>query len=163
MITVTLGTIPFQFNRAITWLSDLLNSGVISEPVFVQYGVSDISQIAHHPLITAAPILEHGKLNDLLEMSRLVISHAGQGSTRGLAARKASFVLLPRLAQYGEHVDDHQLLFAQSVKPFGVQYCLSLKELEKTVLNPPPRFQKTLLEGPKLADHLLTIYPSLVS
>lgn len=160
MITVTLGTIPFQFNRVIQWLKILVEDGTISEPVFVQYGVSDISPIEKYPLITVAPILEREKLLKLVTVSRLVISHAGQGSTRWLVACKASFVILPRLAQYGEHIDDHQLSFAKSVESSGIHYCLSLENLRSTILAPPIPFQGELLNGPKLVDHLLQAYPT---
>jgi UDP-N-acetylglucosamine transferase subunit ALG13 len=159
MITVTLGTIPYQFNRAVTWLSILLEHQIISEPIFIQYGISDISVVAKHPLVTATPILQSCDLMKMIDDSRLVISHAGQGSARALAKRRASFVLLPRLARYGEHIDDHQLSFAQSVEKFGISYCLSLEELEPFILQPPPPFENQLFDGPKLADHLLKVYP----
>jgi UDP-N-acetylglucosamine transferase subunit ALG13 len=159
MITITLGTIPYPFNRAVTWLSILLKRDIISEPVFIQYGASDISVVAKHPLVTATPILQSYELMKMVDDSRLVISHAGQGSTRALAKRGACFVLLPRLRRYGEHIDDHQLSFAQSVEKFGISYCLSLEELEPFILQPPPPFQNPLFDGPKLADHLLKVYP----
>lgn len=158
MIAITLGTIPFQFNRAIHWLSILLEQGIITEPVFVQYGVSEISPVIKNPLVTAAPIVPSKDLMKIMDDSRLVISHAGQGSTRTLTNRGASFVLLPRLARYNEHIDDHQLEFAKSVEKFGVQYCLSLDTLKQFILQPPPRFQKPLFDGPKLADHLVNLY-----
>lgn len=160
MITVTLGTIPFPFERVIQWLETLVEDGTISESVFVQYGVSDISRIEKHPLITVAPLLEREKLLQLVTNSRLVISHAGQGSTRWLAACKVSFVIVPRLARYGEHIDDHQLSFAKSVESFGARYCLSLDELRSTILEPPEPFQGELLSGSKLVDHLLQVYPT---
>lgn len=160
MITMTLGTASFQFNRAINWLSSLLERGVISEPVFVQYGVSDVSPLMQYSLVTAESVLEPQPLFALLDASRLVISHAGQGSTRMLAARGARFVLLPRLKRYAEHIDDHQLWFAETVKELGVQHCLSLKALEQAVLQPPPCFQKHLFSEPKLVNHLLEVYPA---
>lgn len=160
MITVTLGTIPFQFDRIVQWIEILLKDGTISEPIFVQHGVSDISRIEKHPLVTLTPMLEREKLLQLVTKSRLVISHAGQGSTRWLAGCKASFVIVPRLARYGEHIDDHQLSFAKSVESFGVQHCLALENLRSTILNPPAPFQGELLNGPKLVDHLLQSYPT---
>ncbi len=160
MITMTLGTASFQFDRAISWLSSLLERGVISEPVFVQYGVSDVSPLMKYSLVTAESVLEPQPLFALLDASRLVISHAGQGSTRMLADRGARFVLLPRLKRYAEHVDDHQLWFVETVKELGVHHCLSLKDLEQAVLQPPPRFQKQLFSEPKLANQLLGFYPS---
>lgn len=161
MITVTLGTIPFPFDRAINWLNILLEEEVISESVFVQHGVSDVSVLAKHSLITAAPILQTRELMKMVDDSRLIVSHAGQGSTRAFASRGACFILLPRLARFDEHIDDHQLSFAKSVVKFGVPYCLSLEELKQLILQPPPRLQQQLFEGPKLAEHLSKIYPGV--
>ncbi|NEQ84136.1 MAG: glycosyl transferase [Moorea sp. SIO2I5] len=158
MITVTLGTIPYPFNRAIQWLRFLLDTKIISESVFVQYGVSDISPVFDHDLVTAKPLLESKELMKIVDDSRLVISHAGQGSTTALASRGACFVILPRLAKYSEHIDDHQLSFARSVEQFGVVHCLTLKELEQVIFKPPLPFQRKLFEEPKLADHLSSIY-----
>ncbi|MGA7934389.1 MAG: glycosyltransferase, partial [Kovacikia sp.] len=158
MITVTVGTIPFQFDRIIQWLETLLETGSIVEEVYVQYGVSNISRIEKHPLVKVAPTLEREKLFDLVKNSRLVISHAGQGSTRWLSACKASFVIVPRLAQHREHIDDHQLSFAKSVEALGVRYCVYREELESYILNPPAQAQGDLFSDLKLVDYLLQTY-----
>ncbi|MGJ3245670.1 MAG: glycosyltransferase [Elainellaceae cyanobacterium] len=158
MITVTLGTIPFPFARAIDWLECLLNHGTISEDVFVQHGVSDISQLANYPLVKTASVVMPELLDQMIQSSRLVIAHAGQGSARKLAAMDVSFVLLPRLASYGEHIDDHQFAFAHSISELGVTYCSSLESLEQAVLNPPKPLNKPLLDGPWLAHHLIKSY-----
>ncbi len=159
MITVTLGTIPFSFDRAVDWLKSLLDSGVISESVFVQHGITDVSALAKYPFVKTTPILETTLLMKQVEESRLIISHAGQGLTRGLADRGARFILLPRLARYKEHIDDHQLLFARSVEKLGIPYCTSLDNLEQAVKCPPPSFQGQIFDQPKLAEHLMQIYP----
>lgn len=159
MIVVTLGTIPYSFDRAIEWLAALLRKGVITEPVFVQYGTSDIQLLQPYEHITLKAFVPSGDLTELIDNARLVISHAGQGSTRMLAARGARFTLLPRLKRYGEHVDDHQLLFSQSIASLGVKHCLALDELERAILEPPLPVQTQLFSGPKLADHLQMAYP----
>ena len=159
MIFMTLGTISFEFNRAVNWLTILLEDGVISEPVFLQYGSSDVSELVTHPLVTLEPIINREQITELVENSRLVISHAGQGSTRMLAAQGCSFILLPRLKKYGEHVDDHQLFFAEAVNNIGIKSCFSLEELKSAVLQPPPIFQEEIFQNPKLTEHLLKRYP----
>jgi UDP-N-acetylglucosamine transferase subunit ALG13 len=159
MIVVTLGTIPYSFNRAIEWLTVLLSKGAITEPVFVQYGTSDIKSLESYEQVTLEAFVPSSQLTELIDNARLVISHAGQGSTRMLAARGASFTLLPRLKLYGEHVDDHQLLFSQSVAPLGVKHCLTLKDLEQSIFEPPAPLQTQLFSGPKLSDHLQMAYP----
>ena len=122
MITVTLGTIPFSFDRAIGWLDNLLDTGVICESVFVQHGTTDVSALLNYPFVKTTPIVETSLLMKQVQESRLIISHAGQGLTRGLAAQGACFILLPRLAYYKEHVDDHQLWFARGVEKLGIPY-----------------------------------------
>lgn len=159
MILMTLGTVSFPFDRAVLWLKILLDRGVISEPVFLQHGCSDVSILQGHPQVTLAPTVTLDELVKLIDSSSLIISHAGQGSTRLLAAKGAHFVLLPRLKRYGEHVDDHQLLFAQAVAALGIKSFLSLDELEKAVLEPPAYFQKEIFNTPKLSDYLLVQYP----
>ena len=159
MILMTLGTVSFQFDRAVNWLSILLEDGVISEHVFLQYGSSDVSELVGHPLVTLEPTIHGQKMTELVKNSRLVISHAGQGSTRMLAAKGCSFIILPRLKQYGEHVDNHQLLFSKAVEKFGIKSCCSLEELKSAVLQPPPIFQGEIFQNPKLTEHLLKRYP----
>lgn len=163
MITVTLGTIPYSFNRSILWLKALLDNGVIDEPVFIQYGNSDIAELINHPLVTAESVVSQVKLKAMIDRSRLVISHAGQGSTRLLAAEQTHFVLLPRLAKHEEHVDDHQLMFARSVASRGIHHCITFEALEQAVLNPPKLCPPKLFEGPKLTTYLLKRYPRMVS
>lgn len=159
MITVTLGTIPYPFDRAIAWIQDLLESEIITEPIFIQNGVTDVSQVSQYPLVKTKSIIEYGQLIHIVNNSRLVISHAGQGSTRMLAAQQASFILLPRLASYKEHIDDHQLFFAQTMQQFGIGHCLNLEDLTHIILSPPPPFKSELFEGPRLSEHLKRRYP----
>jgi UDP-N-acetylglucosamine transferase subunit ALG13 len=159
MITVTLGTILYPFDRSLSWLKALLEKGVINESVFIQYGTSDISNLLTHPLVTAKTVVPQDELQDVINRSRLVISHAGQGSTRLLAAAQVNFILLPRLAAHGEHVDDHQLMFARSIEAKGVHHCTTLAALEQSILNPPALCPSNLFEGPKLSAHLLQRFP----
>jgi UDP-N-acetylglucosamine transferase subunit ALG13 len=159
MITVTLGTIPIRFDRIIQWIEILLKDGTISEPLFIQYGVSNITPIEDHPLVTSVPTLKKEDFLKKVTASRFVISHAGQGSTRWLTECNKSFVLVPRLARYLEHVDDHQLMFAKSVESLGVNYCTSIEDLRLMMDNLPLPIQGDLLRGPKLVDHLLRVYP----
>ncbi|BAY31634.1 glycosyltransferase 28 domain protein [Nostoc carneum NIES-2107] len=159
MILMTLGTISFPFDRAVLWLKTLRERGVISESVFLQYGTSDVSILKGMSSLTLEPTVTSQELMKLVDASRLVISHAGQGSTKMLAARGASFVILPRLKRYGEHVDDHQLLFAQSVAKFGIRSFIYLDELQKAIINPPPYFQENIFTSPRLTDYLLMQYP----
>ncbi|NJN29952.1 MAG: glycosyl transferase [Synechococcales cyanobacterium RM1_1_8] len=158
MLTITLGTSPYPFNRPIQWLQALLENGLLDEPVFLQHGASDATAVMAHPLVTAVPIVTLPDIRERILKSRLVLSHAGDGSARMLAKSQVPFILLPRLSKYGEHVDNHQLYFAHSVKPAGVEFCLELQELLPWIDNPPPPCDRALFEGEQLGDYLLQKY-----
>jgi UDP-N-acetylglucosamine transferase subunit ALG13 len=160
MIVYTLGTIFFPFDRAINWLQILLEQEIIVEPVLLQHGATSAAWLSH-PLLTSVVSLTRSEMREAVQQASLVISHAGQGSTRMLAEMEACFVILPRLKSYGEHVDDHQLLFARTMERFGINYCIELEQLIYYVEQRPSRFQGELFKAPLLAEHLITRYKSL--
>jgi hypothetical protein len=106
------------------------------------------------------PLVDQPQLCDLAQQARLVISHAGDGSTRLLVKLGVSFILVPRLARFGEHVDDHQIQLATSFQQYGIHSCSSRADLERFLTSPPPPCQlHHLFEGPKLAHYLAQLYP----
>jgi UDP-N-acetylglucosamine transferase subunit ALG13 len=157
MIVYTLGTIFFPFDRAINWLQILLEEEIIAEHVLLQHGATSTAKLTH-PLLTSVTSLSLEEMHSAVKQSSLVISHAGQGSTRMLAELGASFVLIPRLKRYGEHVDDHQLLFARAVEKFGIQYCTEIDQLITYVRQRPSPITTKLFNAPSLADHLTVRY-----
>jgi UDP-N-acetylglucosamine transferase subunit ALG13 len=160
MIVYTLGTIFFPFDRAVNWLQILLEKEIIVEPVLLQHGATATAKL-NHPLLTSVPSLSRNEIYSAVKQSSLVISHAGQGSTRMLAEMGACFVLLPRLRRYGEHVDDHQLLFARAVEKFDIRYCTELDQLIKYVKERPSPFRGELFKAPSLTEYLIARYRSL--
>lgn len=157
MILYTLGTASYPFDRAVQWLQELLVREIIVEPVLLQHGVTSVEKL-QHPLVTSVVGLPQTEMQSAVHDASLVISHAGQGSTRMLADQGARFILIPRLGCYGEHVDDHQLLFAQAVAKLGVLYCTDLEQLAMQVMQPPPPFQGGLFKAPALVSHLIAKY-----
>jgi UDP-N-acetylglucosamine transferase subunit ALG13 len=161
MIFITFGTIPYPFDRFVDWVKIMLEESVITEKIFIQHGISNISAIEKHYLVKASPILSLSEMDRMIDRSRLIISHAGQGTTRKLAATNKSFGIVPRLFKYGEHVDDHQLQFAQSVyREFKICYCDSIDDFKELIINSPQPIHNNLFTGPKLAQHLLMTFPS---
>lgn len=156
MIVFTLGTIFFPFNRSANWLKDLLEQEIINEPVLFQHGATPVN--FKHPLLKGVISLTRQEMCDYIKQSSFVISHAGQGSTRMLAEMGASFVLLPRLKRYGEHVDDHQLLFARAVEKFGIDYCTEFSNLVNFINYPPSPYNRRLFDSPLLVEHFLQRY-----
>ncbi|WP_036479007.1 glycosyltransferase [Myxosarcina sp. GI1] len=157
MIVFTLGTIVFPFDRAVDWLNRMLEEEIITEPVLFQHGSTSVARI-HHPLLTTVKSLSKTEMIESVGRASLVVAHAGQGSTRMLAKMGSSFVLLPRLKRYGEHIDDHQLLFAQAVEKFGVSHCTEFSRLVDCVKTPPRPIEGELFKAPSLARYFYEIY-----
>lgn len=157
MIVFTLGTIAYPFNRAVDWLELLLKQETITEPVLFQHGAT-VAPCFKHPLLTAVTSLSKSEMQETVRQASLVVAHAGQGSTRMLAKMGASFVLIPRLKCYGEHIDDHQLFFARSVERFGVNHCINFTDLVRYIQHPPLPLGKELFDAPSLAKYFQECY-----
>lgn len=157
MYFVTLGTIHYPYTRIVDWVKKLLKNEMINEPVFLQYGSTQVSDF-EHPLLTKIHSLKKSEMIDLAKQSKLVISHAGQGSTRMLTNLGLSFILVPRQKEFGEHVDNHQLLFARAVTEYGIPYCLELEQLIYFINQPPLPCNKDFLDRPLLSSYLKEKY-----
>ena len=159
MIFITLGTSPYPFNRAVRWIEDLCEVGRLAEPVLFQYGSSESALcLKRFDNISVFESVSADEFAKAAKGSRLTISHAGQGSTFTLAKQEVPFAILPRLARYGEHVDDHQLGFARNVEKFGVRVCLEPSQLAEVVTSPPQLVPTSLIAGPRLVDHLVQTF-----
>jgi UDP-N-acetylglucosamine--N-acetylmuramyl-(pentapeptide) pyrophosphoryl-undecaprenol N-acetylglucosamine transferase len=99
---VSLGTQEtFQFARLIDRLVPLLR-GV---DVLWQVGATDVS--AHG--IDGRHTVPHDEIQAAVAAADVVIAHSGTGAALTALEAGRSPVLVPRLARFGEHIDNHQL------------------------------------------------------
>lgn len=114
MIFVTLGTHEQPFDRAL----DLVAALARRDKVLVQHGATpprpDLSGVEWSEYLDWAP------LTNRMHDADVVITHAGVGSAVTAIRAGKKPVLVPRLARYGEHVDDHQLQLAERLADFGL-------------------------------------------
>lgn len=111
MIFVTVGTHEQQFDRLVKAVDDLVADSTIAEPVFQQTGYSDYvpTHCEHSQFVPAA------RMKELMQEADVVITHGGPSSfIEAMAAGKAP-VVVPRRADVGEHVNDHQADFVRIV------------------------------------------------
>lgn len=112
MIFVILGSQKFQFNRLLKKVDELVEQGVITEEVFAQTGYSDY--IPQH--YSFKQFLNREEFAEMEAKADIVITHGGTGAIMGAIKKGKKVIAVPRLAKYGEHVDDHQV---QLLKQFG--------------------------------------------
>ncbi|OQX63347.1 MAG: hypothetical protein B5M56_03325 [Desulfococcus sp. 4484_241] len=102
MIFVTVG-VSKPFDRLIKKMDQLAAS--YREPIIMQTGCQGYKPRNARYFET----LNHKDYLAYLQQADLVISHAGTGTTMDLILHQKRCILVPRMAKYGEHINDHQL------------------------------------------------------
>ena len=130
MIFVTLGSQKFQFNRLLTAVDTFVGQGKITDEVFAQRGYSDYIP-KNFP---SKEFVEHNEFEKIMQKSDLVISHGGTGAIIGAVRKGKKVIAVPRLAKYGEHVDDHQVqLLTQFEGMKIIEVCHDLGHLDELI------------------------------
>lgn len=125
MIFVTLGSQKFQFDRLLSTMDQIAEGGTAHE-IFAQTGASAYVP-AHFPY---KPFLDADEYAAAMQRADIVITHGGTGAIIGAVKRGKKVIAVPRLAQYGEHVDDHQLQIIRSFGELGlILPCEDLSQL----------------------------------
>ena len=105
MIFITLGSQKFQFDRLLKKVDELIEEGMIVDEVFAQIG-SSVYLPKHY---SYERFLDRNQFAKTMDQCDTVITHGGTGVIIGAVKKGKKVIAVPRLAQYGEHVDDHQL------------------------------------------------------
>lgn len=130
MIFVTVGSQKFQFNRLLIKLDELVKYGIIEQKIFAQIGNSDYIPQQY----SFKHFLDKKEFVDIIKECDIVITHGGTGTIINAIKQGKKVIAIPRLVQYGEHVDNHQIqLIEQFTKRnfiYGLQDC---DELEKAL------------------------------
>lgn len=123
MIFLTIGTLE-PFDRLVRMVDELAGAGCIPGEVFAQIGPS-----AYKPRhIRWVSVLDKNEFDRLFEEAEFVISHAGMGSILTALSRQKPMIVVPRLKDYGEHVNDHQLDTARKFEELGMVLTAGTKE-----------------------------------
>ncbi len=115
MIFITVGTHEQPFDRLISYVDRLIEEGKIKEKVFAQTGYSRYRP-RNFPWKEFLPFEE---IIARMKESSVVITHGGPASIMLALAHGKVPVVVPRQRRYGEHVDDHQVIFANKLKEVG--------------------------------------------
>jgi UDP-N-acetylglucosamine transferase subunit ALG13 len=114
VIFVTLGTHEAPFDRALDLVAELAGR----DELLVQHGATQARPSLPH--IEWLDYLAWEPLTARMRDAEVVITHAGVGSAVTAIRSGKKPVLVPRLARFGEHVDDHQLQLAERLAEFDL-------------------------------------------
>ncbi len=134
-VVVSVGTDHHRFDRLIGWVDEWrqANPGVT---VLIQRGTSVQSQLGGcHELIPHAELLQH------FANATAVVSHGGPSTVMDARMSGRFPIVMARNPAYEEHVDDHQMRFADHLKKHGVADVVDTKDglfdaLERALTNP---------------------------
>lgn len=116
MIFVTLGSQKFQFNRLLIELDKLKENNKIDDVIFAQIGYSDYKP----KNFEYKEFVDRDEFQKAMNESDIVIAHGGTGAIITAVKQGKKVIGIPRLAKYGEHVDDHQIQLVKEFEQSGL-------------------------------------------
>jgi UDP-N-acetylglucosamine transferase subunit ALG13 len=112
LLFVTVGTDHHPFDRLVRWLDAWLESGAKQRVrCLLQHGASVPSSVAR-----SCDFLGYGEMERALHEAAVVVCHGGPGTIMLAAEAGKVPIVVPRVQALGEHVDDHQVLFARRLE-----------------------------------------------
>lgn len=130
MIFVTVGSQKFQFNRLLKWIDLLLEEKKITEDIFAQTGYSDYIPKNYK----YKSFLDRDEFKEIMGKSEKVITHGGTGAVISAVKQGKKVIAVPRLKEYGEHVDNHQLQIIEEFQKMNfIKAVNKIEELGSTL------------------------------
>lgn len=112
MVFVTVGTHEQQFNRLIEEVDRLKGEGLIEDEVIMQTGFS-----TYEPKYCIwSKLIPYSEMQKNIVDARIVITHGGPASFIAPLQLGKIPIVVPRNKECGEHVNNHQLEFCESVE-----------------------------------------------
>ena len=128
MIFITLGSQKFQFNRLLKSVDELIEGG-LDEEVFAQIGYSNYKPKNYK----YKEFLDREEFSEVINCSDIVITHGGTGAIIGAVKKRKKVIAVPRLAKYGEHVDDHQFQLVSQFRELDLIYSCEDGDLKSAI------------------------------
>lgn len=130
-IFVAVGTDHHPFNRLIEWVDEwLLTDRVQSVACIMQSGTA---RPPRHSQWRA--YLSHDEMAAALRDATAVVSHGGPGTIMACRDLGRLPIVVARRGRLGEHVDDHQVAFAEKMAAQGELWLAESEERLRALLN----------------------------
>ena len=125
MILVMLGTQNNSFHRLLEEIDRLIDCGKIHEKVIVQAGYTKYESIN----MEIFSLLPQEELEKYQKEADLIITHGGVGSIINSLRMGKKVIAVPRLHEYGEHVNNHQKQIVESFDKKG--YIIGINDVSE--------------------------------
>lgn len=129
-IFVTVGTQKFQFNRLMSMIEELSEILGPNYEFFVQSGYSTYK----FKKVKYVDFLSQSEFENLLHKCDILITHGGVGSIHKGLKEKKKVIVVPRLVEFQEHIDSHQLDITNKYAEIGIVLkANNVDELKKAI------------------------------
>lgn len=125
MILVLLGTQNNSFHRLLEEIEKNIKDGTIKEKVIVQAGYTKYET----EKMEIFDLISKEQLEQFQEQADLIITHGGVGSIITSIRKGKKVIAVPRMHQYGEHVNNHQIEIVQNFNEQG--YIIGIEKVEE--------------------------------
>ena len=122
MIFVTIGTQQQSFERLFRYLNQL----DFDEELIIQKGKNTF---AFRDDYQVYDYLSYEEMEKYFKKARVIITHGGGGTIFKALKMGKRVIVVPRLREYGEHINDHQLEIAQYLENNNL--CLVARNFEE--------------------------------
>ena len=135
MIFVVLGTQDKIFERLLKAIDEQIEMKNIKEKVIVQAGSTKYKS-KNMKILDLIPIKD---FNSYIKKSKYIISHGGVGTILDAIKIKKKVIVVPRLKEYGEHQNNHQIEITDEFAKGGYiipckdqnNLCSAIEKIEK--------------------------------
>ncbi len=154
MILVLLGTQDKSFHRLLKQIDEAIDGGIINEEVIVQAGYTKYSS----DNMKIFDFVSKKDLDKYVDNSSFIITHAGVGSILDGIRKGKKMLVVPRLKEYKEHTNDHQLQILKEFADLGYIYPVyKMKDLSDAIKN-IDNFNPKKFEGSGKMISIITDY-----
>lgn len=115
MIFATVGTqAPFdRFVKILDEIAPATGEEIIAQTCKGKYQVKNIKTV---------DFLPPDEFNEYFAKARIIVAHAGMGTVISALKMRKPIVIMPRIASWGEHRNDHQLATAMKLDELDYVY-----------------------------------------
>lgn len=125
MIFVMLGTQNNSFHRLLEKIDELIKQEQIQEEVIVQAGYTKYES----KNMEIFDMIPRNELENYQKEANLIITHGGVGSIVSSLKQGKKVIAVPRLHEYGEHVNNHQQEIIKEFEEKG--YIIGVSKVEE--------------------------------
>lgn len=144
MIFVTVGTHEQSFERLVKCIDQMVIDGRINEKVIIQKGYTDYEP----QKCESYKLIGYNDMKKFINEARIVVTHGGPASFVAPLSIGKIPIVVPRMYEYNEHVNNHQLEFAREVerRMKNIIVAESNDEIIESILNYDEKIKKISLK-----------------